>query len=77
MKMLRYKCEAKAMVPDENGMPVEQTFLRTKIVKDDERGRALAEAEAVGEIVAYDDGRAEPDRTTTDDVLNALLGVTV
>lgn len=30
-----------------------------------------------GEYVIEDDGQPEPDTTTTDDVLNALLGVTV
>lgn len=30
-----------------------------------------------GEYTIEDDGQPEPDTTTTDDVLNALLGVTV
>lgn len=54
MKWLKYKCEAKATVMDENGMPFEQTFLRTKVVKDNEEGRAMAASEAVGEVTAYD-----------------------
>lgn len=38
----------------------------------------IAEREAYnGEYTVEDDGEPEPDTTTTDDVLNALLGVTV
>ena len=38
----------------------------------------IAEREAYnGEYTVEDDGQPEPDTTTTDDVLNALLGVTV
>ena len=38
----------------------------------------LAKMEAYnGEYEIFDDGQPEPDTTTTDDILNALLGVTV
>jgi hypothetical protein len=38
----------------------------------------IAKREAYnGEYTIEDDGQPEPDTTTTDDVLNALLGVTV
>lgn len=38
----------------------------------------IAKKEAYnGEYEIYDDGQSEPDTTSTDDVLNALLGVSV
>ena len=41
-------------------------------------GLLIANEEAYnGEYTVEDDGEPEPDTTTTDDVLNALLGVTV
>ena len=41
-----------------------------------EENLAIAEAEAYnGEYTIEDDGQPEPDNSTTDDVLNALLGV--
>lgn len=41
-----------------------------------EANEAIALKEAYnGEYIIEDDGRPEPDNSTTDDVLNALLGV--
>lgn len=43
-----------------------------------EVNEAIAKREAYnGEYTIQDDGQPEPDNSTTDDVLNALLGVTV
>lgn len=43
-----------------------------------EENEEIAKREAYnGEYTIEDDGQPEPDTTTTDDVLNALLGVTV
>lgn len=41
-----------------------------------EENLAIAQSEAYnGEYTIEDDGKPEPDTSTTDDVLNALLGV--
>ena len=57
MKTLRYKYKVKVPTKDEHGNPIEKEFLRTKVVKDDEKGRAMAATEAVGEVIEKDDGK--------------------
>lgn len=57
MKTLRYKYKVKVQSKDEHGNPIEKEFLRTKMVKDDEKGRAMAAEEAVGEVIEKDDGK--------------------
>lgn len=57
MKTLRYKYKVKFQDKDEHGNPIEKEFLRTKVVKDDEKGRAMAAQEAVGEVIEKDDGK--------------------
>lgn len=56
---------------------IEQIIL-DKTLGWSEAGEEIAKKEAVnGEYEIYDDGLPESDTATTDDVLNALLGVTV
>lgn len=57
MKWLRYKYKVKVPTKDKHGKPIEKEFLRTKMVKDDEKGRAMAATEAVGEVIEKDDGK--------------------
>lgn len=56
---------------------IEQIFLE-KSMGWSEANEAIAQKEAYnGVYTIEDDGQPEPDTSTTDDVLNALLGVTV
>jgi len=54
-------------------------FLLDKLMSWNEENEEIAKKEAYnGEYTIEDDGRPEPEKQeTTDDVLNALLGVTV
>lgn len=77
MKRLRYTYRTVVT----NGMdtecnPIEREVLTVMSVPDTEPGRALAEKEAYGEITPYDDGKEEPEQqTTTEDIINVMLGV--
>lgn len=54
------------------------TITRQKVIPYSEANEEIAKGEAYnGEYEMFDDGQPEPDITTTDDILNALLGVTV
>lgn len=76
MKWLKYNIRTVVTEQDMEGNPVEREMLTEARVPDNDAGRALAEKEAWGEIVAYDDGKTEAEtEPTTEDVLNALLGV--
>ena len=76
MKWLKYTYRSVVTETDMDGNPVEREVFTEMAVPDDEKGRALAEKEAWGEIVPYDDGEPDPvAEPTTDDILNALLGV--
>lgn len=57
--------------------PVLHTEFYEKIVDYTEANMEIAKAEAVGEISPpFDDGQPDPaSEPTTDDILNALLGV--
>ena len=57
MKWLKYKQKVKVKTKDEKGNPIEKEFLRTKVVKDNEKGRAMAASEAVGEVIEKNDGK--------------------
>lgn len=77
MKIIKYNLCTKinsgteeAPVREDNLSPVEMPWSKTN--------EEIAKKEAYnGEYTIEDDGCPEPDTTTTDDVLNALLGVTV
>lgn len=54
---------------------IEQIFLDKTMIWS-EANEKIVKAEAYnGEYEIYDDGQVEPDTATTDDVLNAMLGV--
>lgn len=57
MKWLTYKQKQAIVTTDKHGNPIEKEFLRTKVVKDDEKGRAMAAEEAVGDVIEKDDGK--------------------
>lgn len=57
MKWLTYKCKTKINAIDGKGKLYEKEILQTKVVKDNDKGRALAAQEAVGEITEKDDGK--------------------
>lgn len=76
MKWLKYTYRSVVTEADMEGNPVEREVCTEMAVPDNEQGRALAEMEAWGEIVEYDDGQPETvTEPTTDEILNALLGV--
>lgn len=59
MKWLKYIHRTVVMEQDMDGNPVESKIFTEMAVTDNEAGRALAEKEAWGEIVEYDDGQEE------------------
>ena len=77
-KVIKYKflsCEVN--LGTEENPRIEQIFLN-KVMGWNETNEEIAKKEAYnGEYTIEDDGRPEPDTATTDDVLNALLGVSV
>ena len=77
MKWLTYKCKTTIPSVDENGKPFEKEILRTKMVKDNEEGRALAAREAVGEITERDDGKTviPTDKERLEALESAMRGV--
>lgn len=77
MKWLKYTHRTVVKETDFEGNAVEREVITEMSVPDNENGRALAEKEAYnGEITVEDDGEPDPvHEPTTDDVLNALLGV--
>ena len=59
MKWLQYVRRTVVAEQDAGGNPAEREIFTEMAVSDNEAGRALAEKEAWGEIVAYDDGQEE------------------
>ena len=78
MKIIKYQfLSAEINHGTEESPDIGQVFLE-KTIPWSESNEEIAKKEAYnGEYIIEDDGRSEPDTTTTDDVLNALLGVTV
>ena len=78
MKVIKYQyLSAEFNIGTEEEPVMEQYFIG-KTIPYSEANKEVAKVEAYnGEYEIFDDGRPEPDTTTTDDVLNALLGVTV
>ena len=76
MKIIKYKflsCQINHGTEEE---PVLEDVLLEKMIPYNEETEAFAKTEAFnGEYTIEDDGQPEPDTITTDDVLNALLGV--
>lgn len=77
MKWLKYTYRSVVTEQDMGGNTVEREVFTEMAVPDNENGRALAEKEAYnGKITVEDDGKPDPVKEpTTDDILNALLGV--
>lgn len=82
MKIIKYKflsCELNHGTEEQPN--IEQILLdvsiECKTKADFEANYPMAEKEAVGGITVEGEFDPEQDNTTTDDVLNALLGVTV
>lgn len=78
MKVIKYQyLSAKINHGTEEEPNYELDFIG-KTIPYTEANEEIAKGEAYnGEYTIEDDGRPEPDTTTTEDVLNALLGVTV
>ena len=77
MKIIKYNLCAKVNYGTADDPVFEETLYAVSMPWS-EANEEIAKAEAHnGEYIIEDDGQAEPDTTTTDDVLNALLGVTV
>lgn len=77
MKWLTYKCKTKINAIDGKGKLYEKEILQTKVVKDNDKGRALAAQEAVGEITEKDDGKVvlPSDKERLDALESAMRGV--
>lgn len=77
-KIIKYQflsCEVNHGTEEE---PKIEQIILDKTISYSEANEEIAKREAYnGEYTIEDDGQPEPDTTTTDDVLNALLGVTV
>lgn len=61
MKWLKYTFRTVVTEMDPDGNEAQREIFSEASVPDNERGRALAEKEAHGEIVSYDDGLPETD----------------
>lgn len=77
MKILRYFTECKMLSTDENGDAVSSTALCEVETPWSEENGEIAKKEAHnGEYTIEDDGQPELEtEASTDDVLNAMLGV--
>lgn len=77
MKFWKYQIVNRVNVGTEERPVWHESFFEKRIPCT-ETNEEIAKKEAyTGEYTIEDDGKPEPDTTTTDDVLNALLGVTV
>ena len=77
MKKIKYKICTHVNHSTEENPQIEEIFYPVEIPYS-EANEAIAQREAYnGEYTIEDDGQPEPDNSTTDDVLNALLGVEV
>ena len=74
MKVIKYKFLSYETETEQVFMDVS---IACKTQAEFDANYIIAEKEAVGEIVVEGEFDPEQDNTTTDDVLNALLGVTV
>lgn len=77
MRKLKYLLCTMVNVGSEDS-PVWEEHLAGVEMEYTEQNLAVAQEEAYqGDYEIYDDGQPEPDNSTTDDVLNVLLGVSV
>ena len=80
MKVLTYKIEGYMSVYNPDTEEVEPQLSLAEVTVENPTDEQIAQAAEIaynGEYTIEDDGQPEPDITTTDDILNALLGVTV
>jgi hypothetical protein len=78
MKVIKYQYLSAEFNIGTEEEPVMEQYFVGKTIPYSETNEEIAKGEAYnGEYTIEDDGRPEPDTTTTEDVLNALLGVTV
>lgn len=76
MKVIKYQYLSAKINNGTEENPDYELFFIGKTIPCTAEGEALAKVEAYnGEYIIEDDGRPEPDTATTEDVLNALLGV--
>lgn len=77
MKIIKYDYNNRGNIGTEE-KPVWHEYIIGKTIPYSEVNEQIAKAEAHnGEYTIEDDGQPEPDTASTDDILNALLGVTV
>ena len=77
MKKIIYKTPGAMLAMGENGEAVSKFIVGTAEMAYSEENLEYVKTVALnGEYTVEDDGQSEPDTTSTDDVLNALLGVT-
>lgn len=77
-KAIKYQFVSAEVNRGTKANPVIEKIFLVKSMPYSEANEEIAKKEAYnGEYEIYDDGKPEPDNTTTDDVLNALLGVSV
>lgn len=65
MKWLKYNIRTVVQEQGMEGNPAEREIFTEACVPDDEKGRALAEKEAWGEITVEDDGQEEAETAPT------------
>lgn len=76
MKIIKYKFLSCEINHGTEEKPIIEQIFFEKSMDWNEANEEIAKREAYnGEYAIEDDGQPEPDTTTTDDVLNALLGV--
>ena len=76
MKIIKYKFLSCRINHGTEEEPILEDVLLEKTIPHNSETEEFAKTEAFnGEYTIEDDGRPEPDTITTDDVLNALLGV--
>lgn len=73
MKKIIYQFNAGT---EDNPVPIEKT-IECNTQEQYDANYTIAEEEAVGEIIVEGEFKPEQDNASTDDVLNALLGVNV
>lgn len=79
MKKLIYLVEGYSHVYNEETEQEEKRLSLTSVTVENPTEADIAKAAEVahnGDYIIEDDGEPEPDTSTTDDVLNVLLGVT-
>lgn len=79
MKVIKYKILGYSEVcnPETEELELKESFATVTIPYSEDAVTVAANSAYNGEYTVEDDERPEPDATSTDDILNALLGVSV